>query len=89
GFISQPLESAIAQAEGIDYLTSSSTTSVSLITATLRLNYDANKALTQINTQVNSVLNQLPPEAQQPTLKVQVGETTDSMYLGFSSTALA
>ncbi len=89
GFITQPLESAIAQAEGIDYLTSSSTTSVSLITATLRLNYDANKALTQINTQVNSVLNQLPPEAQQPTLKVQVGETTDSMYLGFSSTALA
>jgi multidrug efflux pump len=50
GFITQPLESAIAQAQGIDYLSSSSTSGVSTITATLRLNYDANRALTEINT---------------------------------------
>ena len=55
GFITQPLESAIAQAQGIDYLSSSSITGVSTITATLRLNFDASKALTEINTQVNSV----------------------------------
>ena len=60
GFITQPLEGAIAQAQGIDYLSSSSATGVSTITATLRLNYDANRALTEINTQVNSVKNQLP-----------------------------
>jgi multidrug efflux pump len=40
GFITQPLEQAIAQAQGIDYLSSSSTNSSSVITATLRLNYD-------------------------------------------------
>ena len=68
GFITQPLESAIAQAQGIDYLSSSSTTGSSTITATLRLNYDSNRALTEINTQVNSVKNQLPPQAQQPVL---------------------
>src|SRR5664279_3636897 len=39
GFITQPLESAIAQAQGIDYLSSSSSNGVSVITATLRLNY--------------------------------------------------
>ena len=50
GFITQPLESAISQAQGIDYLSSSSTSGVSTITATLRLNYDANRALTEINT---------------------------------------
>ena len=66
GFITQPLEAAIAQAQGIDYLSSSSATGVSMITATLRLNYDANRALTEISTQVNSVRNQLPPQAQQP-----------------------
>src|SRR5579862_9938222 len=55
GFITQPLEGAIAQAQGIDYLSSSSAAGVSTITATLRLNYDANRALTEINTQVNSV----------------------------------
>jgi len=82
GFITQPLESAIAQAQGIDYLSSSSATGVSTITATLRLNYDANRALTEINTQVNSVKNQLPSQAQQPVLTVQTGQTTDAMYIG-------
>ena len=85
GFITQPLESAIAQAQGIDYLSSSSTTGASTITATLRLNYDSNRALTEINTQVNSVKNQLPPQAQQPVLTVQVGQTIDAMYMGFFS----
>jgi multidrug efflux pump len=88
GFITQPLEGAIAQAQGIDYLSSSSASGVSTITATLRLNYDASRALTEINTQVNSVKNQLPPAAQQPVLSVAVGQTTDSMYLGFYSDSL-
>jgi multidrug efflux pump len=88
GFITQPLESAIAQAQGIDYLSSSSNNGVSTITATLRLNYDANRALTEINTQVNSVKNQLPAQAQQPVLTVQTGQTTDAMYLGFYSNQL-
>ncbi|HZV65284.1 MAG TPA: efflux RND transporter permease subunit [Telluria sp.] len=88
GFITQPLESAIAQAQGIDYLSSSSNSGVSTITATLRLNYDSNRALTEITTQVNSVKNQLPPQAQQPVLTVQTGQTTDAMYLGFYSNTL-
>src|SRR2546430_818780 len=88
GFITQPLEQAIAQAQGIDYLSSSSVTGQSTITATLRLNYDANRALTQIQTQVSSVRNQLPPQAQQPVLSVQIGETIDAMYMGFRSDVL-
>lgn len=88
GFITQPLESAIAQAQGIDYLASSSITGISTITATLRLNYDASKALTEINTQVNSVKNQLPAQAQEPVLTIAVGQTTDAMYLGFYSDTL-
>ncbi|HRP28870.1 MAG TPA: efflux RND transporter permease subunit [Burkholderiaceae bacterium] len=88
GFITQPLEAAIAQAQGIDYLSSSSTSGVSTITATLRLNYDSNRALTEINTQVNSVRNQLPPQAQVPVLTVQIGQTVDAMYIGFYSDEL-
>jgi multidrug efflux pump len=88
GFITQPLEQAISQAQGIDYLSSSSLSGVSTITATLRLNYDANRALTEIQTQVSSVRNQLPAQAQQPVISVQLGETTDSMYLGFYSKTL-
>jgi len=88
GFITQPLEAAIAQAQGIDYLSSNSLNGQSIITATLRLNYDANRALTEINTQVGSVKNQLPPQAQQPVLSVQIGQTTDAMYMGFYSDVL-
>ena len=88
GFITQPLESSIAQAQGIDYLSSTSNTGVSTITATLRLNYDSNRALTEITTQVNAVKNQLPQAAQQPVLTVQTGQTTDAMYLGFYSDTL-
>jgi multidrug efflux pump len=72
---------------GIDYLSSSSVT-VSTITATLKLNYDSNRALTEIQTQNSAVTNQLPPQAQQPVVSVQVGETTASMYLGFYSDSL-
>ena len=89
GFITQPLEGAIAQAQGIDYLSSVSISGVSTITATLRLNYDSNQALTQINTQISSVRNQLPPQAQQPILTVQVGQTTAAMYMGFYSDDIA
>jgi len=85
GFITTPLENSIAQANGIDYLTSSSTQNQSLIQANLRLNYDPNKALTEINARVNAVLNQLPKDAQLPIITLAIGETIDSMYIGFYS----
>jgi multidrug efflux pump len=88
GFITQPLEGAIAQAQGIDYLSSSSSSGVSTIIATLRLNYDANRALTEISTQVASVRNQLPAQAQAPIFTVATGSTIDAMYLGFYSDTL-
>ena len=88
GFITTPLENNIAQANGIDYITSTSQNGVSTITANLRLNYDPNKALTEINAKVNAVLNQLPPESQTPVLSVKIGQTIDDMYIGFSSETL-
>ena len=89
GFITTPLETAVAQSNGIDYMTSTSTTGQSTITVNLRLNYDSGKALTEINTKVNSVLNQLPAGTQQPVLTVKVGQTIDAMYIGFNSKVLA
>ena len=89
GFITTPLEQAIAQANGIDYMTSTSQSGVSTITVYLRLNYDSSKALTEINTKVSSVLNRLPPGTQQPVLTVKIGQTIDAMYIGFNSTELA
>lgn len=88
GFITTPLENSIAQANGIDYMTSSSILGSSTIQANLVLNYDPDKAMTEINTKVNAVLNLLPPEAQQPTITVAIGQTIDAMYIGFNSDIL-
>ncbi len=89
GFITTPLENAIAQANGIDYMSSVSQSGVSTILVYLRLNYDADKALTEINTKISSVLNQLPTGTLQPTLSVKIGQTIDAMYIGFKSDTLA
>jgi multidrug efflux pump len=88
GFITSPLEKQIASADGIDYLESSSAPSVSMITAHLRLNYDPNAALTQITSKVNKVRNQLPADAFDPVIDVQVGQSTASMYISFYSDQL-
>src|SRR3977135_4306846 len=88
GFITQPLEAAIAQANGIDYITSSSTNSLSTIKVNLRLNYDYNRAVTEIQSKVSSVLNRLPPQSQRPTLQARVGQAISAMYLGFRSAVL-
>ena len=86
GFLTTPLERAIAAADGIDYIESSSAQSLSTITAHLRLNYNATQALAQISSKVDSVRNDLPPEAQVPTLNVaSVDSQFASAYLSFSS----
>src|SRR5918996_2779105 len=66
GFITTPLERSIAAADGIDYLESSSSQGVSTITVHLKLNFDTNAALTQIQAKVAQVRNTLPPEAEAP-----------------------
>lgn len=88
GFITTTLEQAISQANGIEYMTSKSSQSVSKIDATLRLNYDPDKALTDINTKINAVLNLLPESSQLPVITVTIGDLLDSMYIGFYSDIL-
>jgi len=86
GFITSPLERVIASADGIDYIESSSAQSVSTITVHLKLNYDTNAALTQVQAKVAQVRNDLPPEAQAPVIEVETADSQfASMYLGFSS----
>ncbi len=89
GFITTPIETAVAQANGIDYMTSTSQNSTSTITVYLRQNYDTSKAAGEINIKVNSVLNQLPTGSLLPTITVKVGQTIDALYMGFASDTLA
>src|SRR5580765_8346058 len=61
GFITTPLERAVAAADGIDYIESISKLGVSTIKIQLKLNYDPNKALAQIASKVDQVRRDLPP----------------------------
>ncbi|HXE42227.1 MAG TPA: efflux RND transporter permease subunit, partial [Candidatus Baltobacteraceae bacterium] len=89
GFVTQPLERAIAAADGIDYIESQSKLSISTITVHLRLNYDAKKALGEISSKVDQVRNELPPEAEIPTLSIVTADSQfASAYLSFSSDIL-
>ena len=86
GFITTPLERVIASADGIDYVESSSAQSLSTITVHLRLNYDTNAALTQIQAKVAQVRNELPPEAEAPVIELETADAQfAAMYVGFSS----
>ncbi|MFM8808645.1 MAG: efflux RND transporter permease subunit, partial [Chthoniobacterales bacterium] len=89
GFITVPLERAIAGADGIDYIESQSSQGRSLITARLKLNYDPNNARADIGSKVDQVRGDLPPESEVPVINI---ENADSLraaaYLRFVSDIL-
>ena len=89
GFVTTPLERAIAAADGIDFLSSESKQGLSTITARLKLNYDGHKALSEISSKVNQVRNNLPPEAEVPTINIESADSRfASAYLSFTSKIL-
>ena len=89
GFITTPLERAIAAADGIDYIESQSSQSISTITARLKLNYDATKALAEIGSKVDQVRGDLPPEAEVPVINIESADSQfASAYLSFTSDVL-
>jgi multidrug efflux pump len=89
GFITTPILQAVATAEGIDYLTSTSVQGTSTVTAYIRLNYDPSQALTDVMAKVQQVKYQIPTQAQDPIIIKATGQTTAVMYIGFASSELS
>ena len=89
GFITTPIEQAVATAEGVDYITSSSTQGQSQIQVYVRLNFDPNVAMTDVMAKVQQVKYQLPREANDPVILKSTGETTSILYMGFASPQLS
>jgi multidrug efflux pump len=89
GYITTQLERVISSADGIDYIESSSSAGISTIKVYLRLNYDTNAALAQISSKIDQVRNELPPEAETPTINVETADSQfASAYLSFYSDSL-
>jgi multidrug efflux pump len=89
GFITTPIAQAVATAEGIDYLTSSSVQGTSTITAYILLNYDPDQALTEVMAKVQQVKYLLPTGSEDPMIVKATGQTTAVMYIGFSSNEIS
>ena len=89
GFITTPLERVISGVEGIDYIESSSAQGLSTITVFLELNYDTIKALSAVQSKVNQVRGDLPPEAEVPIINIQgIDDRMPGMFMSFNSTII-
>ncbi|MEX2200332.1 MAG: efflux RND transporter permease subunit, partial [Dongiaceae bacterium] len=85
GFITVPIEQAVASTEGIDTLVSASRQGVSTVTLNLLLDADPDRAATDVLSKVNQVLGVLPREANDPVVVKQTGDGFALMYMSFIS----
>ncbi len=85
GFVTTPLQQAMAEADGIDYLFATSSQGVSKIEAHMKLNFDPNAAVSEIQAKVASQRNVLPADAQDPVIDSTTGDSTALMYIAFFS----
>jgi multidrug efflux pump len=89
GFVTTPLERAIAAADGIEYMESQSTLGLSTIKVRLKLNYDSTKALAEISSKVDQVRRDLPADAEVPVINIESADSQfAAAYLSFSSDIL-
>lgn len=85
GFVTTPLQQAVAEANGIDYILSTSSQGMSKIEVFMQLNYDPNAAVSEIQAKVASKRNELPADAQDPVIDSTTGDATALMYIAFFS----
>jgi hydrophobe/amphiphile efflux-1 (HAE1) family protein len=85
GFITVPIQQAVASAEGIDTLVSTSTQNVSTVTLNLKLDADPDRAMTDVLSKVAQVKGILPREADDSIVTKKTGDGYALMYLSFNS----
>ena len=83
-FVTSTLEESIAQADNIDYMSSSSAPNASTITVKMKLNTDPAGALADVLAKVNAVRSKLPSGIEAPTVASSSGGT-GIMYISFRS----
>jgi multidrug efflux pump len=86
GFVTTPIENALGGTDGIDYITSSSTSGSSTITVFFQLGYDINAAIADINSKVNSVRHQLPQDIDDPVISKSDPNAEPTIYINFFGT---
>ena len=86
-FVTSKLEESIAQADNIDYMSSTSAPSSSTITIKMKLNTDPAGALADVLAKVNAVKSALPNGIEDPSVSSSSGGS-GIMYISFRSKKL-
>jgi len=89
GFVTQPIAQAVSTVEGLDYISSSSSAGMSLVTLRMELNRDSTRALAEATAKVNAVRYRLPERAYDPVVEVSAGDSTAVAYVGFYGESLS
>ncbi len=85
GFITAPISAAVSTTENIDYVTSQSRPSASVVTVQMRLGANPDAALTEVIAKVNQVRGQLPSDADDPVIVKGTGQQFAIMYLAMQN----
>lgn len=88
GFVTDPIQAAVAKVNGVDYITSKSSANMSVVTARIRLNFDPNAAMTDVMAQVAAAKGDLPSGADEPVIDKKSGSGISNLYLAFYSSSL-
>lgn len=85
GFITAPIAAAVSTTENVDYVSSQSRPSASVVTVQMRLGSDPDAALTEVMSKVQQVRSQLPTDAEDPTIVKGTGQQFAIMYLALQN----
>jgi len=87
GFLTTPIERAVAAISGVDHIESTSRAGVSTVTVRLELNHSSTAALAEVTARLQQVRSELPGEAEPPVVDVQRADRPyATFYLSFAST---
>ncbi|HEY0214288.1 MAG TPA: efflux RND transporter permease subunit [Paenirhodobacter sp.] len=81
GFITAPITEAVATTENIDYVTSTSSPSASVVSVHMKLGSNSDAALTDVLAKVQQVRSSLPSESEDPVIVKGTGDTFALMYI--------
>ncbi|MGC4026026.1 MAG: efflux RND transporter permease subunit [Mesorhizobium sp.] len=81
GFITAPIARAVSSTENVDYVTSSSRSSASVVTVQMKLGSNPDVAVNEVLSKVQGVRGQLPEDALDPVIVKGTGDQFALMYI--------
>ncbi|MDO5619947.1 MAG: efflux RND transporter permease subunit [Paracoccus sp. (in: a-proteobacteria)] len=85
GFVTSPIAAAVSTAEGVDYVSTQSQPSASVVSVNMRLGADPDVALTEVMSKVQEVRSELPSDAEDPSIVKGTGMQFATMYLALQN----